>query len=121
MVRAIEGHGCLMTRNPFPDLTEFPFSSKMSVAMPGIGLVAETGLVGVAPGMGEIIVDPVSVCHPVSMMGERSFPITLWYHIHAAGLMGSPTDPSKRMEERSLPFGHWSPCLMKARIAVGDV
>src|SRR3954452_17448917 len=106
MVRAIDGHGCLMTRNPLPDFTELPFSSKMSVATPGSGLVAEPGLVGVAPGRGEIIVDPVSVCHQVSIMGQRSFPITRWYHIHAAGLMGSPTDPSRRIEERSRPFGH---------------
>src|SRR5689334_3440129 len=119
MVRAMEGQGCLMTRNPFPDFTDCPFSSKMSVATPGSGLVAEPGLVGVAPGMGEIMVEPVSVCHQVSMMGQRSFPITRWYQSHAAGLMGSPTVPSKRMEDRSRPFGHWSPCLMKARMAVG--
>src|ERR1043165_3457375 len=121
MVRAIEGHGRVMTRNPFPDLIDFPFSSKISVATPGSGLVAEPGLVGVAPGMGEIMVQPVSVCHQVSTMGQRSFPITRWYHIHAAGLIGSPTEPRSRIEERARPFGHWSPCLMKARIAVGEV
>src|SRR3954470_2229154 len=100
MVRAIAGQGCLSTRKPLPDLIEFPFSSKISVATPGSGFVAEPGFVGVAPGIGEIMVQPVSVCHQVSTMGQRSFPITLWYHIHAAGLMGSPTEPSNRMEER---------------------
>src|SRR4051812_37020740 len=100
---------------------ELPFSSKMSVATPGSGFVAEPGLVGVAPGTGEIIVHPVSVCHHVSTIGQRSLPITRWYHIHAAGLMGSPTEPSRRIEDRSRPLGHWSPCLIKARIAVGDV
>src|SRR3954468_4852314 len=121
IVLAIAGQGCLRTRKPFPDLMELPFSSKISVAIPGSGFVAEPGFVGVAPGIGEIIVQPVSVCHQVSMIGQRSLPITWWYHIHAAGLMGSPTEPSKRIEERSRPSGHWSPCLMKARIAVGEV
>ena len=43
---------------------------------PGSGMVHEPGLVGVAPGMGAIMAAPVSVCHHVSMMGQRSAPIT---------------------------------------------
>ena len=39
---------------------------------------------------------PVSVCHQVSTIGQRSRPMFLWYHIHASGLIGSPTDPSRR-------------------------
>src|ERR1039458_3778419 len=33
---------------------------------------------------------PVSVCHQVSTIGHRPFPISRWYHIHASGLIGSP-------------------------------
>ena len=36
---------------------------------------------------------PVSVCHHVSMIGQFSLPTYLWYHIHASGLIGSPTEP----------------------------
>ena len=69
--------------------------------MPGSGNVAEPGLVVVAPGSGEIMMAPVSVCHHVSTMGQRSPPMTWWYQIHASGLMGSPTEPSTRSDERS--------------------
>src|SRR5207247_10619017 len=89
--------------------------------MPGNGRVALPGLVGIAPGSGVIMIAPVSVCHHVSTIGHRSFPITWWYHIHASGLIGSPTVPSRRRLERSRPVGHWSPHLIKARMAVGAV
>ena len=39
---------------------------------------------------------PVSVCHQVSTIGHRSWPMTSRYHIHASGLIGSPTVPSRR-------------------------
>ena len=64
---------------------------------------------------------PVSVCHHVSTMGQRPLPMTVWYHIHASGLIGSPTDPSRRKLDRSDLFGHSSPWRMKERIAVGAV
>ena len=89
--------------------------------MPGRGRVAEPGLVGVAPGSGEIMIAPVSVCHQVSTMGQRSPPITSWYHIHASGLIGSPTVPSRRMLDRSCLSANSRPARMKARIAVGAV
>ena len=44
-------------------------------AIPGSGLVAVPGTVGVAPGSGEIIIVPVSVCHHVSTIGHRRLPI----------------------------------------------
>ena len=69
--------------------------------MPGIGPMAEPGLVAVTPGSGEIMMPPVSVCHQVSTIGQRFAPITSRYHIQASGLIGSPTEPSKRSEERS--------------------
>ncbi len=73
----------------------------MSASMPGSGCVQEPGLVAVTPGTGEIMMAPVSVCHQVSTMGQRSPPITRWYHIQASGLIGSPTLPSRRSEVRS--------------------
>src|SRR5262249_23318072 len=78
----------------------FPSFVTMSGTMPGSGRVAEPGTVGVAPGSGEIMMAPVSVCHQVSTIGQRSLPITRLYHIHASGLIGSPTVPSRRRLER---------------------
>ena len=43
--------------------------------MPGIGLVAEPGLVAVIPGSGAIMIEPVSVCHQVSMTGALPPPM----------------------------------------------
>ena len=86
-----------------------------------MGSVHEPGLVGVAPGRGVSMCPPVSVCHQVSTMGQRSFPMTRWYHIHASGLIGSPTVPSTRSDERSCLRACSSPHFMNARIAVGAV
>ena len=83
--------------------------------------MADPGFVAVIPGSGVIMIAPVSVCHQVSTIGQRSPPITLWYQAHARGLIGSPTDPSRRSDDRSWPFGCSSPHLMHARIAVGAV
>ena len=94
-------------------------SSSTSANTPGNGFVAEPGLVAVMPGSGVIMMPPVSVCHQVSTIGQRSPPITLWYQSQALGLIGSPTDPSRRSEERSWAFGHCAPHLMQARMAVG--
>src|SRR5258708_39224185 len=95
-----------------------PLSSTISRLTPGSGKVAEPGLVGVAPGMGLIMIAPVSVCHQVSTIGHRPLPMISRYHIHASGLIGSPTEPSKRRLDRSCFSGHCSPHLMKARLAV---
>jgi hypothetical protein len=106
MVRIMLGHGRLITRNP-PAFagTSFPCLSTTAPSIPGSGLVALPGLVASAPGSGEIMIAPVSVCHHVSTIGQRPPPITVWYHIHASGLIGSPTLPSRRSEERSCFFG----------------
>src|ERR1700733_16279413 len=118
----MEGHGCLITRNPpEPGGTLLPSRSTTSAITPGNGRVAEPGLVEIAPGSGEIIVAPVSVCHHVSMIGQRPPPITSRYHIQASGLIGSPTLPSSRSELRSCLRGHCSPKRMNARIEVGAV
>ena len=89
--------------------------------MPGSGRVAEPGLVSVMPGSGVIMMWPVSVCHQVSTIGQRSPPITRWYQSHAFGLIGSPTEPSRRSDDRSCFSGYSSPHFMQARIAVGAV
>ncbi len=74
-----------------------------------------------APGSGAIMMPPVSVCHQVSTIGQRSLPMTRWYHIQASGLIGSPTEPSRRRDARLCRRGHSSPHFMNARIAVGAV
>ena len=89
--------------------------------MPGNGRVAEPGLVLVMPGSGVIRIDPVSVCHHVSTTGQRSRPMLRWYQIHASGLIGSPTDPSSRSDDRSRFAGQSVPQRMNARMAVGAV
>ena len=63
--------------------------------MPGSGLVQLPGLVAIAPGSGLIMMPPVSVCHQVSTIGQRSPPIMRWYHIQASGLIPSPTVPKQ--------------------------
>ena len=73
------------------------------------------------PGSGVIMIAPVSVCHQVSTIGQRPPPMCSWYHIQASGLIGSPTLPSSRSDERSCCCGYSVPHFMKARIAVGAV
>src|SRR6185312_906565 len=102
-------------------LHDSPCLLTTSAMMPGSGRVHEPGLVGVAPGSGEIMIAPVSVCHHVSTIGQRSPPMTRRYHIHASGLIGSPTEPSRRSELMSNFAGMSSPHFMKVRIAVGAV
>ena len=86
---------------PLPSRISFPSSSKSAADTPGSGRVAEPGLAGVMPGSGEIMIAPVSVCHHVSTTGQRSPPMTVWYQSHAFGLIGSPTLPSSRSDDRS--------------------
>src|ERR1051325_7369197 len=122
MVRNIDGHGRRIINLP-PTLgpTSFPFGSTTAGSTPKKGSVALPGFVGVAPGRGVIMMQPVSVCHQVSTTGQRPFPTTRWYHIQASGLIGSPTEPSSRSDDKSCFFTHWSPHRMNARIAVGAV
>src|SRR5262245_57955167 len=106
MVRIMLGQGRLMTRNPpWSGGTGFPCLSTTSAAIPGNGLVALPGFVGTAAGTGAVRIDPVSVCHHVSTIGHRPPPMTRWYHIHASGLIGSPTVPKRRRDERSWACG----------------
>ena len=93
----------------------------MSAAMPGSGRVAQPGSSVVMPGSGVIMMPPVSVCHHVSTTGTRLPPIHSRYHIHASGLIGSPTEPNSRSDERSCFAGYSVPHFMNVRIAVGAV
>src|SRR3954453_2692943 len=116
------GHGFLITRKPpEPSGVDLPSRVTTSGTTPGKGFVAEPGLVAIAPGIGVIMIWPVSVCHQVSTIGQRLWPITSRYHIQASGLMGSPTVPSRRSEFILCFFGQSSPHLMNVRIAVGAV
>ncbi len=81
----------------------------------------EPGFEAVAPGKVVRRMEPVSVCHQVSTMGQRPPPMTRWYQTQASGLMGSPTLPKRRKLVRSLAAGSSSPWRMKARMAVGAV
>src|ERR671912_506578 len=110
-----------MVRKPPPRSSCLPVESTSSADMPGKGTVAEPGMVVVTPGSGVIMMWPVSVCHQVSTIGQRSPPMTLWYQAQARGLIGSPTDPSRRSDERLCLFGYSSPHLMHALMAVGVV
>ena len=89
--------------------------------MPGSGVIAEPGLAWVTPGSGEIMIEPVSVCHHVSTIGVASAPKTVRYQRHASGLMGSPTEPSRRRLDRSCSPAIWRPHFMNVRISVGAV
>ena len=83
--------------------------------------MAEPGFVVVTPGSGVSSAIPVSVCHHVSTIGQRPAPMCSRYQIQASGLIGSPTDPSSRREERSWRSACSGPHFMCARIAVGAV
>ena len=83
--------------------------------------IAEPGLVAVTPGSGETIIAPVSVCHQVSTIGQLSWPMFSRYHIHASGLIGSPTEPSTFSDDRSCFSGISLPHFMNVRISVGAV
>src|SRR5512147_40308 len=97
MPRNIDGHGRVNTRYPPPpNGTLSPLASTTSAPTPGKGKVAEPGLVVVTPGSGVIMIMPVSVCHQVSTTGVRPPPTFCWYHSHASGLIGSPTEPRTR-------------------------
>src|SRR6478736_1599659 len=81
--------------------------------------MAAPGLPTVTPGIGEIMCMPVSVCHQVSTTGVSSAPMTCRYQTYASGLIGSPTEPRIRSEDRSKPDGISDPHFMNVRIAVG--
>src|SRR3954468_2536021 len=121
MPRNIDGQGRVSVRYPPPRVTALPLSSTTSAPIPGSGNVADPGFNVVAPGNGLIMIPPVSVCHQVSTTGQVPPPIFSRYHIHASGLMGSPTEPITFRDVRSCLPGSSAPHFMNVRIAVGAV
>ncbi len=102
MPRIIDGQGFLMTsRPPWFSPTSCPSTVTIAASIPKKGLVHDPGTHVVAPGSGVSMCPPVSVCHHVSTMGALPEPILSLYHIHASGLMGSPTEPRILIEETS--------------------
>src|SRR5262245_50441826 len=95
-----------------------PLSSTIAGSTPNSGRPVEPGFEKDAPGSVVIMIEPVSVCHQVSTIGQRPPPMTRWYQTHASGLIGSPTLPRRRRLDMSYFFGQSSPQRMKARIAV---
>jgi hypothetical protein len=93
----------------------------MSGRMPGKSRVADPGFKDVMPGRGVMRMAPVSVCHHVSTTGQRSPPMNFHYQTQASGLIGSPTVPRSRRDDRSCFSGYSGPHRMNARIAVGAV
>src|SRR5690349_15440066 len=100
MPRSIDGHGLAMLKKPPPCARACPSSLRICASTPGNGKPAEPGFAGCNPGRVVIMILPVSVCHHVSTIGHLHKPMYSWYHIHASGLMGSPTLPSRRSEDR---------------------
>src|SRR6202163_2254216 len=114
------GHGCRMARYATePQGNDLTSMVTLSGTTPKNGRVADPGFVAIAPGIGVIMMEPVSVCHHVSTIGQRLWPITSRYHIQASGLIGSPTVPSSRRLSILCFFGHSSPHLTTVRTAVG--
>jgi len=65
---------------------------------------------------------PVSVCHQYRRPGSGPLPMVFWTQIHASGLIGSPTLPSRR-SLRQVVFSPESRLrsFIDARIKVGAV
>ena len=60
----------------------------------------------VIPGSGVIRMRPVSVYHHVSTTGAVPPPTWVRYNSQASGLIGSPTLPKIRIEDRRRPPGN---------------
>ena len=120
-MRSIDGHGLRSVRKPCSVPASSPSWVTTCASIPGSGVPALPGLASWIPGSVVIMIAPVSVCHQVSTIGHFSAPITLWYQSHAFGLIGSPTVPSRRSDDRSCLPGCSAPHFMQARMAVGAV
>jgi len=83
--------------------------------------MADPGLQLETPGRGEIMMEPVSVCHQVSTIGVLFEPICSRYQIQASGLIGSPTEPKTLNDDISNLAGMSSPHFINVLIAVGAV
>jgi len=115
MVRQAPGQGDAMARTPsarWPGAqgTSAPVCASTTFgSTPKKGRQQEPGFMGVTPGRGVMMWPPVSVCQYVSAMAHRESPTTSKYQRQASGLMGSPTLPKMRSEDRSCFFTGASP------------
>src|SRR6202007_3066115 len=128
MPRSIDGHGSSKTRYPVTFLalsvsgcSGSPWSSTILAEIPRSGVIGEPGLAAATPGNGEIIAEPVSVCHQVSTTGRLPAPKTSRYQRQASGLIGSATDPSSRKQDRLWASGISRPHFMNVLMRVGAV
>ena len=78
------------------------------------------GFLSIAPGRGDIIIPPVSVCHHVSTIGDFASPTTLKYQFHAFRINWF-TDSSKPQTGSVCAFNILITAPMRALIAVGAV
>ena len=77
-------------------------SSTTSAPMPGSGNVAEPGFSGRRPGQrADHDRRPSRSATTCRRSGSGRRRCASWYHIHASGLIGSPTEPSSRSDDRS--------------------
>ena len=107
MPRSIDGHGRVSTRYPPPGIADRRAARRRRCRRrcPGAGTSRSPASAWWRPGSGLIMMAPVSVCHHVSTIGQRSPPMCSQYQTHASGLIGSPTLPSSRSDDRSWRFG----------------
>ena len=120
--RAIPGHGCEKQRTPsrpLPSSGVPEVGSTTAGLTPNIGNEAAPGFIGVHPGRLVTMWPPVSVCQNVSTTTQFFLPTSSKYHRHASGLIGSPTVPRTRSDERSYFLIGSVPNFISARIAVG--
>src|SRR4051812_44406054 len=104
MFRSIDGHGFrMMSLPPTFGPTSLPFSSTIAASTPKKGRVALPGLAGVAPGRGEIMMPPVSVCHQVSTIGQRP-PPTFFVIPHPGLGINRFADGAKQSQRRKVMF-----------------
>ena len=114
--------GLVCARNPcLPFGIGLPLSSTITCLIPGKDFPDTVGTNGPMPGIVLIKVPPVSVCHHVSMIGQREPPIVLKYHIHDFLSIGSPTVPSIFSEDRSYLVIQFCLIFMNILTAVGAV
>ena len=71
----VAGQGRVRASSPPPTGMSPASESSSAAEYPGSGLVALPGLVSVMPGSGEMTMAPVSVCHHVSTIGQRLWPM----------------------------------------------
>ena len=110
----------------------------LSLLAPGLAAAAPEGTLTIAmhfspvtrwldPAEGESTITPylmLAALHDGLLRptaGQASAPMVLRYQIQASGLIGSPTEPRTRSDDRSNLAGMSSPHFMNVRIAVGAV